>query len=153
LNAPRTQLRRDGPGGRSLGSVLLCLTQLGDGGRQRNQVRDERHGEERGVAADLAGHRYQPGNGAQPNSFAGRRGAAMPAASGAVVASGRTAQLRAAQGSRRDMQSVRRRPRGIRCRGRIAAGGASDALCGEAGLASRMFEDRVPFCDGAPEHP
>ena len=99
-----------------------ACAQLGDRDGQCRQVRDERDGGQRAVAADLAGQGDQPGGGAQLASLAG--GAwypAVPVAGGAVVAVRGAAQLRVAQRPRRDVQGVGRRPGRIGGRGRIAA--------------------------------
>ncbi|HUL25639.1 MAG TPA: hypothetical protein VLW44_07690 [Streptosporangiaceae bacterium] len=87
-----------------LGSMLLSLTQLGDGGGERSEVRHQRRGEQAGVVGDATGHGQQPRGRAQAVPIsAAARDPAVTGAGGAVVGVGCAAQDRAAQRPRRDM--------------------------------------------------
>src|SRR6266581_4489004 len=68
------QLRCRCPGGSGLGGVLLGLSQLGDCGGQSHEVRDERDGDQRGIASDLPGPGHQPGCSPQLVPLAGSTG-------------------------------------------------------------------------------
>jgi hypothetical protein len=46
-------------GGR-LGSMLLSLAQLGDGGSERNEVRHQRRSQQGGITGEITGHGQQP---------------------------------------------------------------------------------------------
>lgn len=82
------------PGGGGLGGVLLGLAQIGDRG---GQVGDQRDGDQRGIASDLAGHRQQPGGGSQLVPLpGGRRYPAVAGTRGPIVAVGGAAQVAAA---------------------------------------------------------
>ena len=124
----------------------LGLAQLGHGEGKRRQVRDERDGDQGGVASSSPRHGHQPGGGAYLVPCTSRVGDPAELSScGAVVAVRCAAQFRVVQYPRRDVQSVGGCPCGVRAGGRIAAGGEADVFRGEVGLAGRVIEDRVLF--------
>jgi hypothetical protein len=158
---PVTYPRRDGtktnrgcPGRGSLSGMVLDPPELVDRDGQGAQVRDERGGDQRGVACDLASHCDQPRGGAQlvPRA-AGRRYTAVAGTGSAVVTVSGPLQVRAAQRLRRGMQNIGRRPGSIRGLGRVVTSGVPDVLRSGTHLTGRVLEDRVLFRGREPERP
>jgi hypothetical protein len=83
-------------GGGRLGGVLLGSAQLGDRGRQRGEVRQQRCRGQGGVAAEVTGHGQQPCSDAQAVPVMAAAGdSAITGAGSAIVGVGCAAQDRA----------------------------------------------------------
>ena len=93
LGVGNVQSLRGGPGRRCLRGVLLGLAQLGDGGYEDGQLRDERRDPIRVVTRARAGQRDQPGRSAELVALRVCRGIRpIRGPGGAVVGVGRVPQ-------------------------------------------------------------
>jgi hypothetical protein len=100
-------MRSSSSGRCCLRGVLLGVAQLGDCDGQRDQVGDQCHGDQGGVAGGPAGQRHQPGRGAEMVSLTGGGGDLPVAGAGGVAVAVRgAAQFGVPQGPRRDVQRI-----------------------------------------------